>query len=362
VQVLGRALRPQRDPQEDHEDPLLDPVQHEAFAELFAFMSSNTPNLLERLHPTSGGARGSSRRGSHGISFTQTAAAAAGRDSQSSSSSSSSSDSEDSSSSEGEVTTSSRPPIFRAFGERERERERGRGGKAQPTAPRPVLPPSVPQNAREEREVTEGVFFDYLTERFPPRFPGDEEILALMERGGTVGTGVYGSPPNALDPTDVQFHRDTETEDERRERMSAHRHAPILITVGDERELTLLLWMVHRSPGPLNGLPDEVVRHTASFLYGGKREPEPGDLLEVLDTVRKWYPALVVQKRGEEVFVHYYRWGHNYDEWLPLTSRRIELPFTRPGPYGRVSRTHPTCAWCSQMHKKCFGRRYSPVL
>ncbi|CUG89343.1 Hypothetical protein, putative [Bodo saltans] len=70
----------------------------------------------------------------------------------------------------------------------------------------------------------------------------------------------------------------------------------------------------------------------------------PGALINVLDTVRKWYDAIIldIRPRTNEVLVHYNRWSNRWDEWIPLCvpslgSTAVEVEFewnSRLQPYG----------------------------
>ena len=66
----------------------------------------------------------------------------------------------------------------------------------------------------------------------------------------------------------------------------------------------------------------------------GSRTYQPGGVLrrgqriEVLDTVRKWLEAEVIDETPSAAKVHFKNWHAKYDEWLPRDSPRIR-PFGR---------------------------------
>ncbi|ETL93043.1 hypothetical protein L917_08711 [Phytophthora nicotianae] len=56
---------------------------------------------------------------------------------------------------------------------------------------------------------------------------------------------------------------------------------------------------------------------------------DKGDLLDALDTSRVWFEARVLAARRNKVHVHYRSWERKWDEWIPRTSPRIALPYSR---------------------------------
>jgi hypothetical protein len=48
-----------------------------------------------------------------------------------------------------------------------------------------------------------------------------------------------------------------------------------------------------------------------------------GDLIDVLDSIEKWEPAIVIECNMTDVKIHYVFWPSRYDEWLPRDSNRL---------------------------------------
>ena len=53
---------------------------------------------------------------------------------------------------------------------------------------------------------------------------------------------------------------------------------------------------------------------------------EPGQWLDVKDTIDQWIEAQVIHVRGNEAFIHYNGWGTRWDEYIDFSSSRI-APF-----------------------------------
>eukprot|EP01060_Flectonema_neradi_P007098 TRINITY_DN14919_c0_g1_i1.p1 TRINITY_DN14919_c0_g1~~TRINITY_DN14919_c0_g1_i1.p1 ORF type:complete len:327 (+),score=31.77 TRINITY_DN14919_c0_g1_i1:53-982(+) len=51
---------------------------------------------------------------------------------------------------------------------------------------------------------------------------------------------------------------------------------------------------------------------------------KPGEMLDVLDSVHRWYDAIVLDTRGTgpdtEILVHYKSWSNKWDEWIHVTN------------------------------------------
>ena len=62
---------------------------------------------------------------------------------------------------------------------------------------------------------------------------------------------------------------------------------------------------------------------TSPSLDSWRRELQSNSLIDVLDTVNKWYTGRVVEIRPGVVKVSYDGWSSRYDEWLSITSDRI---------------------------------------
>jgi OTU domain-containing protein 5 len=95
---------------------------------------------------------------------------------------------------------------------------------------------------------------------------------------------------------------------------------------------------------------DEWIDKTSERLapYGTRIYLENGVLhtghrIEVLDTVKKWCEAAVIQEEPTKVFVHYLGWHQKYDEWIPRAHDG------RVSPYGRHLKKH--------MHKQISKRK-----
>lgn len=51
-----------------------------------------------------------------------------------------------------------------------------------------------------------------------------------------------------------------------------------------------------------------------------------GDQIDCLDTVKKWCTAQIIGRSGDQVQIHYTEWTSKWDEWLSMTSSRLQ-PF-----------------------------------
>jgi hypothetical protein len=75
--------------------------------------------------------------------------------------------------------------------------------------------------------------------------------------------------------------------------------------------------------------------------YRNKRIPSPnwrgeltvGDRIDAKDKSQLWYEAIVknTDNAKAEVFVHYIGWGTKYDEWIPISSDRLQLLHSETG-------------------------------
>jgi len=103
----------------------------------------------------------------------------------------------------------------------------------------------------------------------------------------------------------------------------------------------------------LLSLPKEIKKVISTILYY-EREFRVGDLVDVLDTVNKWYPCIILKiDENLGIFIHYYGWSPRYDEWLILASPRIDPLWTHKEEYGRIlgiehsiNTDHKTCQHC----------------
>eukprot|EP00825_Cyclidium_porcatum_P052191 TRINITY_DN9810_c0_g1_i1.p1 TRINITY_DN9810_c0_g1~~TRINITY_DN9810_c0_g1_i1.p1 ORF type:complete len:257 (+),score=46.34 TRINITY_DN9810_c0_g1_i1:65-835(+) len=50
-----------------------------------------------------------------------------------------------------------------------------------------------------------------------------------------------------------------------------------------------------------------------------------GQWIDVKDTVNEWLEAQIVNKRNNEILVHYFGWNQIWDEWIDQSSNRVAL-------------------------------------
>lgn len=133
---------------------------------------------------------------------------------------------------------------------------------------------------------------------------------------------------------------------------------PLMFTFGNHRDVLLFLWVCKHNPYA-SKLPMELKKEIASFLYY-KRLPIKGDMVDVRDTVSKWYPCLILDTKQDYVLVHYYGWPDRYNEWIPLTSPRIAPLFEHDYIYGKLGSQHPTqpCTSCATMKPICGEKTF----
>lgn len=141
-----------------------------------------------------------------------------------------------------------------------------------------------------------------------------------------------------------------------------HKEGELLrIKEGKKKDVYLFLWACKYNQ-LLQLLPKELRKIVCSFLYY-TRDYAVGDLIDVIDTVYKWYPCIIlkVDQKEKTVFIHYYGWTARYDEWIKLTSARLDTVWTHDehyGPLGSLFQSNP-CSDCEKikpiMSNKIFG-------
>jgi len=60
-----------------------------------------------------------------------------------------------------------------------------------------------------------------------------------------------------------------------------------------------------------------------TFVVGGMKK---GSLIDVYDTVGRWYVSLIIDTKADEAMIHYIGWPSRWREWIPFNSSRI-TPF-----------------------------------
>jgi len=64
----------------------------------------------------------------------------------------------------------------------------------------------------------------------------------------------------------------------------------------------------------------ELVDLVCTFLVF---EFQPTMVIDVCDTVNKWYESTIRDVRADKVMVHYNGWASSWDEWIPVDSERL---------------------------------------
>jgi len=129
-----------------------------------------------------------------------------------------------------------------------------------------------------------------------------------------------------------------------------------MIIRGTKRDVYILLWCAKYNQ-LLSTLPKDLIRYISFLLYFS-RKLQVGDIIDVLDTVKIWYPCYIMQTNWErrEIFIHYYGWSDRWDEWIPLTSSRLAPLWTQKHKYGRPAySTSKTCKICISMEPLMKG-------
>jgi hypothetical protein len=133
---------------------------------------------------------------------------------------------------------------------------------------------------------------------------------------------------------------------------------PPTVMEGKKEDIYKLLW-AYKYSEILANVPFDIIKIIARLIYF-ERKLTKSDLVDVLDTVRKWYPCIIMDCKPNSIFIHYYGWSDSSDEWILLTSPRLDPVFTHENSYGIILESHSknNCEWCAQMHPLCNGKRY----
>lgn len=59
------------------------------------------------------------------------------------------------------------------------------------------------------------------------------------------------------------------------------------------------------------------------------RDFQVGEFIDASDSVQKWCVARVVDKRENEIYIHYEGWSDRWNEWIPINSERLAPYRTR---------------------------------
>lgn len=67
-----------------------------------------------------------------------------------------------------------------------------------------------------------------------------------------------------------------------------------------------------------------------------------GDLVDALDTTKKWFESTVRDVKDDKVLIHYNNWSSKWDEWINVNSDRLAQVHTyTTGPHSQVPKSPP---------------------
>jgi hypothetical protein len=137
---------------------------------------------------------------------------------------------------------------------------------------------------------------------------------------------------------------------------SKRKELPLRTVNGKKEDVYKFLW-AYKYNQALQSIPFDLIKIIARLLYY-ERNLVTGDLVDVLDTVLKWYPCVITDCRADSIYIHYCGWSHNFDEWILLTSRRLDSIFTHETHYGNIQQSHlkENCVWCRQICIQFVGK------